>query len=271
MTEKDFIDLIHAHLEKGHDPKVQIENINQDNEEIRKKKEKIIAELSPNKEMEYFMRVIGTIVWAKPHRKDLQSRGYYYIQEGLLKELMRRLELSKQEILSIPYEMLADFMIKGIDKDKINEIYKCHVVVPQENGIDVLYADEAKAFKKNMKLIKAEIPKVSDQIKGTLASVGKAKGKVKIINSPEDMHKMEFGDILVSVATTPSIVSAMNKASAIVTDEGGITCHAAIVSRELKIPCVVSTFVATKFLKDGDIVEVNADNGIVRRIDENGK
>ena len=56
------------------------------------------------------------------------------------------------------------------------------------------------------------------------------------------------------------------KAGAIVTDEGGLTSHAAIVSRELKIPCIVGTKIATKILKDGDIVEVDAENGIVRKI-----
>ena len=78
------------------------------------------------------------------------------------------------------------------------------------------------------------------------------------------MHKMQQGDILVSTATTPSIVPAMKKASAIVTDEGSLTCHAAIVSRELEITCVIGTKNASKILKDGMRVEVDADKGIVR-------
>ena len=80
------------------------------------------------------------------------------------------------------------------------------------------------------------------------------------------MEKMEYGDILVAIATTPAIVPAMKKAAAIVTDEGGLTCHASIVSRELEIPCVVGTRVVTKTVKDGDLVEVDATKGIVKRI-----
>ena len=80
------------------------------------------------------------------------------------------------------------------------------------------------------------------------------------------MLKMKDGDILVSVATTPSIVPAMKKAAAIVTDEGGLTCHASIVSRELNIPCVVGLKAVTKFVKDGDMLEVDATKGVVRRI-----
>ena len=69
-----------------------------------------------------------------------------------------------------------------------------------------------------------------------------------------------------TMMTTPDYVPAMRKASAVVTDEGGITCHAAIFSREINKPCVIGTKFATQVLKDGDIVEVDADNGIVRKI-----
>lgn len=64
--------------------------------------------------------------------------------------------------------------------------------------------------------------------------------------------------------TRPEFVPLMKKAAAIITDEGGITCHAAIVSRELNIPCIIGTRIATKVLKDGDYIEVDADNGIVK-------
>ena len=77
---------------------------------------------------------------------------------------------------------------------------------------------------------------------------------------------MNDGDILVSHATDPRYVSIMKKAAAIVADVGGITCHAAIVSRELNIPCVIGTKIATRVLKDGDKVEVDATNGIVKII-----
>ena len=66
--------------------------------------------------------------------------------------------------------------------------------------------------------------------------------------------------------TQPSYLAAIKKSAAYITDEGGITCHAAIVSRELKIPCIIGTKYATQVFKDGDLVEVDADNGIVRKI-----
>ncbi|MCH7492711.1 phosphoenolpyruvate synthase, partial [Patescibacteria group bacterium] len=96
--------------------------------------------------------------------------------------------------------------------------------------------------------------------------VGKASGTVKLIIRPTDMLKMKKGDILVSIATDPDIVPAMKKAAAIVTEQGGVTSHAAIVARELNIPCVIGTKIATKVLKDGDRVEVDATKGIVKKL-----
>jgi pyruvate,water dikinase len=72
------------------------------------------------------------------------------------------------------------------------------------------------------------------------------------------------GEILVSAMTMQNYMPAMKKASAFVTDEGGITCHASIVSREMKKPCVIGTKIATQTLKNGDYIEVDADNGIVK-------
>ena len=68
--------------------------------------------------------------------------------------------------------------------------------------------------------------------------------------------------------TNPTYVPAMQKAAAVITDEGGLLCHAAIVSRELKVPCIIGTKVATKVLKDGDRVEVDAKKGVVKILEK---
>lgn len=88
-------------------------------------------------------------------------------------------------------------------------------------------------------------------------------GRVKIVENKEELSKISKGDIIVSPMTTPEYAPIFKKVSAIVTDEGGITCHAAIVSRELKIPCIIGTKIATKVLKDGDLVEVDAEKGMI--------
>ncbi len=100
-------------------------------------------------------------------------------------------------------------------------------------------------------------------LKGSAASVGMAGGPVKIIHSPSEIDQILDGDVLVTEMTTPDFVPAMKRASAIVTDEGGRTCHAAIVSRELGIPCVVGTETATTTLKDYPKVTVDGKSGAV--------
>ena len=104
-------------------------------------------------------------------------------------------------------------------------------------------------------------------VKGLPASPGIAKGIVRFIPSKEDIHLVQKGDILVTEMTTPDFVPAMKKAAGIVTDAGGSTCHAAIVSRELGIPCIVGSTNATEILKEGMEVTMDATRGIVYKGD----
>lgn len=103
-----------------------------------------------------------------------------------------------------------------------------------------------------------------NELRGQIAQKGKVRGKVKLVSSVKHLEKVNEGDILVASMTVPKYLPAMKKASAFITDEGGITCHAAIIAREMNKPCIIGTKIATQILKDGDEVEVDADRGIVR-------
>ena len=115
---------------------------------------------------------------------------------------------------------------------------------------------------------KIKKPLKDKKIKGTVAfrSDKKIKGRVKLVFPEEKAPKSCTNRVLVTTQTTPKIIECIKGAKAIITDEGGLTCHAAITARELRIPCIVGTKIATKVLKDGDMVEVDADRGIVRLI-----
>jgi phosphohistidine swiveling domain-containing protein len=103
------------------------------------------------------------------------------------------------------------------------------------------------------------------EIKGVVANKGRYQGIAKIItNIKKDGHKLKKGDVLVTSMTRPEYLPLMKKAGAFVTDEGGITSHASIVAREMNKPCIIGTRIATKVLKDGDIVEVDANKGIIK-------
>ncbi|ASJ08683.1 phosphoenolpyruvate synthase [Thermococcus siculi] len=109
----------------------------------------------------------------------------------------------------------------------------------------------------------AETEEAEVILKGLGASPGIGAGKVVVIFDASEIDKVKEGDVLVTTMTNPDMVPAMKRASAIVTDEGGRTSHAAIVSRELGIPAVVGTKEATKVLKTGDYVTVDGTRGVV--------
>ncbi len=119
-----------------------------------------------------------------------------------------------------------------------------------------------------LKSIKENYDDVKELV-GRTAFRGHVTGVVKKILSDEDMKDFKEGEILVTRFTEPKHTIYMSKAKAIITDSGGITTHAAIVSRELEVPCVIGTEKATKVLNDGDIVEVDANNGIIKIIKQN--
>lgn len=116
----------------------------------------------------------------------------------------------------------------------------------------------------NVEIKEESQPLDTEILKGQTAYPGKVKGEVKIIKARDDMKKFKEGNIIVSPTTTPDFLPIIKMSSAIISEHGGVICHASITSRELKIPCVVGVKGATKILKDGDMIEVDAEKGIVR-------
>ncbi len=124
-------------------------------------------------------------------------------------------------------------------------------------------------LEKDVSILEIEMLKKEGSIEtlsGTSAYPGSVKGVARVVTDPFKVDRFDQGDILVTGMTRPEFLSLIQKAGAVITDAGGILCHAAIITRELKKPCIVGTRVATKILKDGDVVEVDAEKGIVKLI-----
>ena len=226
---------------------------------------KELLERMPLSAREKKIIVFGDIVLAKPRRKDYQAKSYWHL-EPFFREVARRLGISLKHARSLEQKLLWKSLKKGsVTPRVVDDLYTCHVTFPTKNTVRVLSGKHAREFiKKNVREETHSIE--GSEFYGTPACTGVAQGIVRVINSPDDMAKMNEGDILVSVATTPSIVAVMRKAAAILTDEGGLTCHAAIVSRELGIPCIVGFGSITSAVKDGDCVKVDAKKGTVMRL-----
>ena len=131
--------------------------------------------------------------------------------------------------------------------------------------------DAERYLQKNYIQLIAPTKKQKNSISGNAACRGFVKGKARLVFELSELKKIKKGDILVTPMTTPDMIPVLKHVSAIITDEGGIICHAAIVSRELQIPCIIGTTNATQIIKDGDLLEVDASNGKIKILKESNK
>lgn len=146
-------------------------------------------------------------------------------------------------------------------KKSLKKRYAVAAFIFNETDTEIITGDKMEEVEKIIKRVETE-----EMVRGSTAYPGKAQGKVNLVLDATKVKNFEEGSVLVAAMTRPEYLPLMKKAAAFVTDGGGILCHAAIVARELKKPCVIGTEVATKVFKSGDSVEVDADNGIVRKI-----
>ena len=207
--------------------------------------------------------LLRSLLEQKAKRVDGHSLTYF-LAEQMMAEIGKRVELSMDLMRMAPPDDVAG-LFKIVNRKRLQEEYYRVLLWFDESGLKKLVSKEAE---EKLKYIQDRLPKaeVTDEIKGQLAYRGNVKGKVRVILDIKDSHKLQPGEILVTRMTDPSYVPIMKIAGAIITDVGGITCHAAIVSRELGITCVVGTKIATKVLKDGDLVEVDANSGTIKII-----
>jgi phosphoenolpyruvate synthase/pyruvate phosphate dikinase len=207
-------------------------------------------------EKSYYVDVMQFFIYYRTHRTDILNKIFFAYHERL-SNLAASLEMGYEDVIHCSYDELVK---NNIPTRKILEARKQEFVSCFSHGKTRIFSGKEIAYFKKLGSEK----EISDIITGRTAFPGVATGLVKIIHSPKDMDDFKKGNVLVASMTTPSMVMAMKKASAFITDEGGITCHAAILAREMKKPCVIGTKNATKILKDGDMVEVDANKGAVK-------
>lgn len=200
---------------------------------------------------------------------DLDTEPYAKLDYLMSKDLSKRFNISFSDLSYYSFEELEHLVVKGLklNYEDLEERKRYRVMIQIGGEIEFFYGK--KIFQKIKAIVDKSIKlgKVGT-ISGIVASMGIVKGLAKIVKSRKDIEKVKLGDILVAPTTHPDLMVAIRRCGAIVTDSGGITSHAAIISRELKIPCIVGTKIATQVLKDGDFVEVDANREIVRIIEK---
>ncbi|NMB48511.1 hypothetical protein GYA13_03680 [Candidatus Kuenenbacteria bacterium] len=208
------------------------------------------------------------------YTKDLRNVTDDYVNYcfgNFYNEVSKRVGLTKKEIHFLWDDELNE-LIKGENRITSKYIqnkrkFCAAIAAPKSVGLKQYYIGvEARDYRERVFKNSNQLSNNSSQsaIKGTIASTGVTTGRVKIIHSASEVGKVKKGDILVVGMTSPKYMSAILNAGAIITDDGGLTCHAAIITRELRKPCIIGTKIATSILKDGDLVEVDANKGIIK-------
>ncbi|MFA6322694.1 MAG: PEP-utilizing enzyme [Candidatus Buchananbacteria bacterium] len=232
---------------------------------IKNKKKIIVVKYKFNQKALDLIDLINQVGPWHDLRKELFVKTIFYADE-LREEIGCRFGYSLKQLQLFTVDELSVLaMNKKLDSGEIKRRQE-FIFLDVDFKKNKLKIFSGKAYKKLVTEEFEEKISQSHEVFGSVASSGKASGKVKVIYGTRGFEKMKLGDILVTGMTRPEMMPIMKKAKAIVTDEGGMTCHAAIVARELKIPCVIGTKVATKIFKDGDVIEVDAIKGVVKKI-----
>lgn len=232
---------------------------------LQKKQKQLLKQLSLSPPAKRLIKTLEAYSYLRTRFGNFMGYINHYIQP-LYQEMAKRVGLNTLDFKYLMSEEIHQaFLNKKLPKtNELRSREKFSVLVLQDKKQYVLLGNKAKDFL--AKELKDEVDKNVVEFKGRTAYMGKAKGRVKVILTPKTMAKMNKGDILVTPMTSTDLIMAIKKAAAIVTDIGGLTSHAAIISREFSIPCIIDTKVATQVLKDGDLVEVDATTGIVKII-----
>lgn len=182
-------------------------------------------------------------------------------------EIARRANFNPDWIMNVSVpEMFGALGGKTLpNSEEMQQRFKDYAMVVR-NAVTTLVTDP-KEIKKLEQEYSVDVVN-TEEIRGKMACLGGIiRGRAKICLDKSEIGKVERGDILIAQFTTPDFVPAMEKAAAIVADQGGLSSHAAIVSRELGVPCVIATKNGTRIIHDGDLLEVDAQKGIVKIIE----
>lgn len=200
-------------------------------------------------------------------RKEVQMKTNFW-EYQMLDEISKRKSLPVHLLNWAEVKELVYLLRNNkIDQQELNQRSINFIYLYINGKIEKISGKAAE--RRHSEILGLELEETRD-IQGITASSGTIIGEAYVAISINEALKIKTGQILITGMTTPDFVPAMRKASAIVTDEGGMTCHAAIISRELDIPCIVGTKYATRLIKTGDKIEVRANHGVIKILEQNG-
>lgn len=225
-----------------------------------RERNRVVEGLS-EKERKLF-EIISEFVYLRTYTAENSDRYFYYFRTKILTNIGKRLNIAEDELLLMsPDEVAETANGYRLTAREVSKRRSGDTAVISGGESAVYYTGRSYA------LLKTLLPETTFcdgvVLEGRVACMGEVRGKVRIVNNVSQADDFEEGCVLVTSMTVPEITAALDKASGIITDEGGITCHAAIIAREYGVPCLVGTKYATAILKDGMDVKLDCVNGRV--------
>ncbi|MEK6953736.1 MAG: PEP-utilizing enzyme [Candidatus Micrarchaeota archaeon] len=219
----------------------------------------------PNGKFKALVQAMQQMAIVLDHTKEIMVNALF-LMRPLMTEIGKRLGLTWLEVQYLVPDEIAYLLKKKRKADRNMMLKRMRErAVLMVNGEITIYSGKS-AYLMAKKLIRKEVIAQNQELRGLAVYPGKVIGIVRIIRSQKDHHKFRKGDILVSHDISTELTQYLKLAAAIVADMGGLISHAATVAREFKTPTVLQTKFATKILKDGDLIEVNANIGTIRII-----
>lgn len=248
----------HAHA------KIELEELLAGFKERKKKFTRFLNELEKGRTRELVI-MAKKMAFVKDERDDYRRLGTYLVRP-LYEEIAHRADISLKECVNMLRTEIEAFLRDRTSPPKKQLTERTHGYVLLRKGGEILIFSGANAEKVIQRELGDKKEAEGGLVNGIVGSSGRAEGAVVIVKTKHDLRRVVDGSIMVAVTTHPDFVPAMRKCAAIVTDEGGITSHAAIVSRELGIPCIVGCGRATQVFHEGERIRVDAEKGTVKRL-----
>ncbi len=246
------------------DPEKSLSKAQNEKNKQKERFNKILGKYKNKKSLIYLIKTINESIYFRSFRSEEFYRSGIYLM-NLLKEISKRINIKNyKEIFNFTVFEVISLLEenKKVDQSLLKRRKESFIYITNFSQSTIYEGKESKKIAKKIKFYTIN----NKIIKGQTAYKGKASGSAVIVNGPDDFKKVKTGNILVASSTQPNYLPVLKKVKAVITEEGGVLSHASIISRELKIPTIIGVKAVTKILKDGDLVEVDAERGIVRKI-----
>ena len=203
------------------------------------------------------IRMLSTLAHLRDYRDTLRQKMNLSLR-NLYGEIARRARMTLSDVSFLSNDEIRTLLSEPSSRTALRQIAQARKkgfrMLETPHGVTISSGKQKSTTRKNKSI---------GPIRGICANPGEATGPARIVLTNLDLPKIRLGDVMVAPMTRQDFVPYIRRCAALVTDEGGVTCHAAIIARELDLPCIVGTNVATRVMKNGQKVNVDATRGCV--------